>query len=264
MNRQGLMVTTGDPVESVLRYEASFFDMVLKRFSALGEDWQWHHWDPRTGLACPNAPDGGFTAVIISGSPQSAYEAEPWMLALEAQIRHWKQVETSVLGLCFGHQIMAQALGGKVAKNHRGREIGTVNLCWDNSVNYGNDSGNLAHQLNSKDVAWLGSGAVRVQATHSDTVTELPPGSRRLAWTELEEHAVIRFAPGMLGVQFHPEFSAEVMRCYLVERAEAIQAEGLPWSELFENVEETADGGRIFEVFLREELGLLTIDRTEG
>src|SRR5262249_54178961 len=148
--------------------------------------------------------------IIITGSISSVTERAPWMLRAEAYIREIAAAETPLLGICFGHQLMAQALGGEVQKNPRGREMGTVEL----SVA---DDDPLFDGLPR---------SIPVNATHVDSAVTLPPGARVLARTALEDHAVVAFGPAARGVQLHPEIDGAVMRGYIGVRRPILLEEG--------------------------------------
>jgi GMP synthase (glutamine-hydrolysing) len=149
-------------------------------------------------------------AFVMTGSSASVTERAPWMLRAEELLRRIVDARVPLLGICFGHQMMAQALGGLVERNPQGREIGTVRL-----------------QRERDDPLFAGlPRAFDVNATHVDTVTRLPPGAEVLATTALDRAASFRVGPRALGVQFHPEFDADVMRRYLVARAHLVRQEG--------------------------------------
>jgi len=116
-----------------------------------------------------------------------------------------------VFGICFGHQLLAQALGGQVAKNPRGREIGTVEV----------------RVLGEDPLLEPALGSFQANMTHIDSVIELPPNARCLARTELDDNAIVRFAENAWGVQFHPEMDAEIASHYVRARRDAMLAEGL-------------------------------------
>jgi GMP synthase (glutamine-hydrolysing) len=148
-----------------------------------------------------------------------------------------------MLGICFGHQIVAQALGGEVARNPRGREIGTMRLS------------RVADDA-------LFSGLPRtfdVHGTHSDVVARLPPGAEILATTPLDFIAAFRVGDRVRGVQFHPEFDADVIRGYLHLRAAAIASEGGDPQALLGCVHDGARGRDILRSFARSVSASLSV-----
>jgi GMP synthase (glutamine-hydrolysing) len=175
--------------------------------------------------------------VLISGSPHSVYEPLPWIARLADAVRDVVRARAvPVLGVCFGHQLMARACGGRVLANPRGREIGTIEV----------------HQTPAaRDDALLGALPNRfaVQATHCDTVVVPPPGATVLARNALDDCQAFAL-DGAYGVQFHPEFSADVIRGYLRVRAPRIAGEGLDPAALLAGVRETDAGVRLLARFV--------------
>jgi GMP synthase (glutamine-hydrolysing) len=157
------------------------------------------------------------------------------MLSAEAWLRDVVRAGTPTLGICFGHQMLAQALGGEVQKNPRGREIGTVRI-----------------ERIADDPLFEGlPAAFEVNATHIDTVTVLPPGATRLARSSLDDHQAIRFTETCYGVQFHPEIDADVMRAYLEARREILATERFVVEALLAEVTHAPHGRQILRNFLR-------------
>jgi GMP synthase (glutamine-hydrolysing) len=202
------ILVTGSPVPKTL-HRAGGFASLLR--DATGEAWQgvWLDVDAQMESVLPSPSD--LSGVIVTGSASSVTERARWMLLVESWLRELVAARTPVLGVCFGHQILAQALGGEVQRNPRGREMGTVEL-----------------EVMAKDVLFGGEvGATTVNMSHCDSVVRLPPGAELLARTTLEPHAALRFAPRAWGVQFHPEFDLHVMREYIEERGDLLRGEGL-------------------------------------
>lgn len=204
------IVRTGEPVAAVRERRGEFADLVR---GAIGDAWPFEYFeiDPRPDGAVFPSPTSA-AAFVITGSAASVPDREPWMLRTEAWLREVVAAGTPVFGICFGHQILAQALGGEVHRNPRGREMGTlpVERRGDDPIFEGLPARFLAN------------------VTHVDSVVRLPPGAVSLARSALEEHHAIRFAERCYGVQFHPEIDAEVMRAYLEARREVLLAEGFP------------------------------------
>lgn len=217
MSALGVLVT-GDPVELTQQRVGPFPELFRR---AVGEAWSgpWLTFDAR-GSTVPWPEPGDLRGLIITGSPASVADREPWVLNAEQFVRRLVEAGVPIFGVCFGHQLLGQALGGEVQRNPRGREVGTTRVeC-------------LAADplLDEVDAAFA------VNMSHRDTVVRLPPGARVLARTPLEPHAIVRFAERVWGVQFHPEFDAAVMRDYLTERRDLYRTEGLEPDRLLAEV----------------------------
>lgn len=159
-----------------------------------------------------------YRGVIVPGSSSSVREEARWMLGLQAWIRMTVEREVPFLGVCFGHQLLGEALGGRVEKNPVGREIGTVQI-------------ELTRE-GQADPLFAGIPRIfRANATHQDAVVQLPPGATVLATNDHGLQA-FRATPTAAGIQFHPEMDADVVRGYIGARAEQITAEGLDPSKL--------------------------------
>jgi GMP synthase (glutamine-hydrolysing) len=180
--------------------------------------------DLRHGAALPDP--GGVAGVIITGSSSSVTERAPWMLRAEEYVRGLTERRVFTFGICFGHQLLGQALGGEVTRNPKGREIGTVDL----------------EIVVADDLLDAASPPCRVNATHVDTVARLPPGARILGRTKLEPHAVVRFSETVWGVQFHPEMDLAVVREYLTVRRHIIEKEGIDAEALLRGADEAQAG----------------------
>ena len=138
--------------------------------------------------------------IVVTGSPSSVTERAPWMLDLGEDLLRIGARGTPVLGVCFGHQLLARAAGGDVVVNPRGREIGTVKVRLT-------DAGRRDPLF-----AWAAQDEIEVQATHLDAVDPLPPGATLLASNENCAAQAFRLSETLAGVQFHPELWAGAMR----------------------------------------------------
>jgi len=204
----------------------------------VGDAWRggWETVDLRTDAPLPPAADGA--AFIVTGSSSSVTERAPWMLRAEAYLRELAAAEAAVFGICFGHQLLAQALGGEVTKNPRGREIGTVQVARDPATH---DDDPLFEGIPH---------AFAVNATHVDTVARLPPGARVLASTRLEPTAAFAVGPRIRAVQFHPEIDGDAMRGYVEARAHLAAAEGLDPVAIRDRSVDTPHGAQTLRNFV--------------
>lgn len=202
-----VILRAGDAAAPVAERRGQFAEWIVR---VAGSEWQgdWRTHDVRTDEPLPPIPSA--SAFVITGSSNSVTERAPWMLRLEELVRSVAASPVPLFGICFGHQIVAQALGGEVAKNPRGREIGTVR------VRRVADDPMLDHAPADFDV----------NATHVDAVVRLPAGARVLAASELDPTQAFAIGDTVRCVQFHPEIDGDAMRGYVTARAHLIEAEG--------------------------------------
>jgi GMP synthase (glutamine-hydrolysing) len=202
----GILVT-GEPVDNVKRVRGSFADMIRE---TLGDAWQGSivTIDATKGER-PIA--GELAALVVTGSPASVTSREPWILEAEAALSAFVGAGAPTLGVCFGHQLLAQALGGNVVRNPRGREIGTVDL----------------ETVTPDTLLEDAPRRFRVNMSHLDAIERLSPGARIVGRTALDPHGAVRFGERAWGVQFHPEFDGAIVRGYIDARRDPIAREGI-------------------------------------
>ena len=225
-----VVLVAGDPIDSVRKERGDYAALIRE---TVGSAWQgpWSDVDLRHGATLPDP--GDIAGVIITGSSSSVTERAPWMLRAEEYLRVLEERRVPTFGICFGHQLLGQALGGEVAKNPRGREIGTVDL-----------------ELVAEDeLLENASPPCRANATHVDTVARLPPGARVLGHTKLEPNAVVRFSETVWGVQFHPEMDGAVVRQYLTVRRQILEGEGIDAEALLARSDEARGGASTLPKF---------------
>jgi GMP synthase (glutamine-hydrolysing) len=123
-----------------------------------------------------------------------------------------------------------------VADNPNGREVGTVAIALEGAAE-------------TDPLLSLLSPGERVHVTHVQSVVELPRDARLLASTEMDPLHAFAVGDRIFGVQFHPEFDADVMRRYLTGRREAIESEGIDVDALLGEVVEAPSGPRLLRRF---------------
>lgn len=186
-------------------------------------------------LPAPDAAGGA----VVTGSAAMVSDREAWIGRTAEWLRDAVEAGVPVLGVCFGHQLLAYAFGGRVGPNPRGREIGTVGLTLTDGA--------------ATDPLLAGLPAtIDVHATHLESVLELPPGAELLASSALDPHQAFR-VPGRpaWGFQFHPELTATIARGYIEAKRRDMQREGLDPDRLLADVRETRWGGEILARFAR-------------
>jgi len=131
-------------------------------------------------------------AVLITGSPAGVYDATPWMDPMRSFVREAFAVRTPMVGVCFGHQIIADAMGGVVRKSEKGWGVGRHVYEITERRPWMNDAGRT----------------ISLSASHQDQVIVPPPGASTLARSTHTEHAMLAYASApVISLQGHPEFS---------------------------------------------------------
>lgn len=153
----------------------------------------------------PPEPDA-CDAWVCPGSRHSVYDGFDWIARLSAFVRDVRDAGVPFAGICFGHQVLAHALGGRVAKAASGWGVGTLSVAVDR------------HE------PWMDPPADRLalRFMHQDQVEVVPPGGVVLGSAEHCPVALLRVGESMVGVQPHPEFPAAYLDALLADRVARI------------------------------------------
>ena len=149
----------------------------------------------------PEEDWNNFDGFIVGGSLSSAYEIDrvEWIRKLEGLLKRMSEKECKILGICFGHQIIAQTFGGKVVSNPKGTDFAARSMAVDRVA--------LATYFPSK-LESPTPDSVRLFVTHSDIVVGLPPGAKSFASSAKNAHELVIIGDNIVTVQAHPEFGA--------------------------------------------------------
>jgi GMP synthase (glutamine-hydrolysing) len=141
--------------------------------------------------------------VLVLGGEMGAYDDtdHPWLTEVKELSRAAVEGRTPFLGICLGHQLIAVALGGEVARAPLGQQIGVLEAGWTAEAHQDPLFGPVAALDDAPAVQW-----------NNDVVTRLPDGAVDLAHTPRGELQAARFAPTVWGVQWHPEAGEEIIR----------------------------------------------------
>jgi GMP synthase-like glutamine amidotransferase len=150
----------------------------------------------------PPSPES-HPAVLVTGSAAGVYEPLPWIAPLLDFLRE-SRGRTKLVGICFGHQAMAEALGGRVEKSERGWGIGLQDYdLWESAP-------------------WMGEappGRIAVPVSHQDQVVIPPPGVRILAGNAFTPFGMLEYQDAAaISMQFHPEFEPDYARALIEHR----------------------------------------------
>ena len=227
-----LILETGQPVASMRRHGG--FPHWIRVAAGLGAD-EAIAVDIERGEPLPTRE--GFAGVLVTGSGAMVTDRLGWSEAAAGWLREAAHAGLPVFGICYGHQLLAHALGGRVDDNPRGREMGTVAI--------------ELHPEAQDDPLFRGlPERFPGQATHMQSVLALPEGAVRLASSGLEDMQAFRWGDRAWGVQFHPEFSTTHMHGYLRARREALRREGLDPRALHAAVTATPHARRVLRRFV--------------
>lgn len=174
------------------------------------------------------------SAVVISGSWSMVTDHEPWSDATGAWVRMLMDNHVPLLGICYGHQLMSWALGGEVGYHPKGAEVGqkTVRRIPTNDP--------LLNDFPASFSAFL---------THEQSVLTPPPGAEVLGCSDHDAHQIIRYSPEALSVQFHPEFSGQIMREIIQYRADKHALPAQLRAELEAGISQTPWSAKILQRF---------------
>ncbi|WP_313620028.1 glutamine amidotransferase [Achromobacter sp.] len=184
----------------------------------------------------PQAPSC-YRAALITGSPAMVSDKEPWSEEAAAWLRDAMAAGLPMFGVCYGHQLLAHALGGKVGYNPAGREVGTQTV-------------ELLPTATGDTLMAGVPSTFPAQMLHAQTVLELPPGAAVLARSDLDEHQMIRIGRNVFSTQFHPEFGPDFIIAHLERYGRRYAAENLDVPGLTANVRATPVAGGLLRRFL--------------
>ena len=232
MSGKILVIKTGNTLPSLLDENEDFENWFIrgtgldaKRFVCCAVD---------KGESLPAIDD--VVAAIVTGSPAYVTDLAPWNESSAVYLRLLHQQQKPILGVCYGHQLLAWAFGGVVGFHPNGREIGTIDI-------------ELTLEAASDVLFAKMPKQFSAQASHRQSVLSLPDGAVLLAKNSFDAHHAFRLGSSTWGVQFHPEFSAHIMSIYICERRDDIARECLNVDELLARVDATPVSESLLQQF---------------
>ncbi|MFA7679847.1 MAG: glutamine amidotransferase [Pigmentiphaga sp.] len=229
-----LVIQTGRPPERILADHGPFSAMI-QRISRV----------PLSALEVVDVHEGGLlpaphsvAGAVISGSAAMVSDREPWSEQTAQWIRDAFQQQVPMFGICYGHQLMAHALGGQVGYHPQGREIGTraIHRSADTPEQPALPACFTAHLI------------------HQQTVSQAPAQARILASNDHDAHQLLHYGADTWSTQFHPEFDAQIMLDYVNVFRERLIKESFDVEALASAVQETPRANALLADFIERRL----------
>lgn len=228
-----LIVKTGGTFGVIRERYGDFEDCIIKNTGM----------SPKDVIVAPVYQDSNIpeihdvSAIIITGSHSMVTDGEEWSEMTAEWLREKVKGYVPVLGICYGHQLLAHAFGGIVDYHPKGKELGTVNIELT-------DEGQKDPLLGVLPREFPG------HAAHSQSVIKLPGNAHVLARNQFEPHHAFVLHDNIWGVQFHPEFNAGVTRLYIEEGKDKLKKEGYDVEKLLGSVQENVYGEILLKRFI--------------
>jgi GMP synthase (glutamine-hydrolysing) len=230
--KQLLILKNGLPPSEIRPFYGFFEDQILRSMGLTRHDAL--ILDMTTSPSLPRWDR--ISGIVISGSLSNVTLHEPWMEEEAAWVREAVNAEVPLLGICFGHQMLAWALGGEVADNPHGPEMGTVAI-------------HLTKRA-QEDFLFMGMPSpLAVPSAHGQSVVRLPQNAVLLAGNEHDGSHAFRIGECAWGLQFHPEYDAAVTRMLIAANRDALLEKGQDPTALQSRCRETPQAADIMKRF---------------
>lgn len=211
-----LIIQTGDPVTSAKQKFGAFDQWFSDGLRIKPEQAQVINVHKGDQLPDANAAIDDISGIVITGSPAMVTDQDDWLLSTQNWLTKIIANDTPILGVCYGHQLLADMLGGRVGYNPKGRNLGLSRMTFTESAKHDELLSHFAEQTN-----------MPTFVSHLQSVLELPKSAVRLGHCELDQNHAFRSENVVWGLQFHPEWNVEITQEYINARKEDIEKEGL-------------------------------------
>jgi len=147
-----------------------------------------------------------FDGYFIMGSKASVYDSDSWITQLGKYVQELHADQKKLVGICFGHQLLANVLGGSTQKSDKGWGVGV----------------HKSRLIQAQ--SWMGRQAqdFSLLVSHQDQVVQLPPGAVHIAGSDFCQYSMFSIDEHVLGLQGHPEFSGAYAQALMGHRRESL------------------------------------------
>ncbi|EPJ54079.1 MAG: hypothetical protein OFPI_07730 [Osedax symbiont Rs2] len=227
-----IIIKTGSTLESLIQKKGDFEDWFLQHLDLAKEKVQIINVQNNQSLPALS----GISGVLITGSHSMVSNREDWSEKAAIWIKDAVAQNIPVLGVCFGHQLLAHALGGKVGPNPKGLEGGTLLLETTDAAK----TDPLFAEFDNSFFA---------QAIHFESVLSLPEGAIVLAGNQHDPHHAFRYGDNAWGFQFHPEFDVEIISDYIKYLEQDFSDLNVDSQSLIDNTFSTLGSSQLLQKF---------------
>ena len=227
-----LLIKTGDTFPGLKTTHGDFEDMITTCLQHCAVSLSVY--DARSNKEQPNLLN--YRGVILTGSHAMVTACEPWSESLLPYIRQMHALKIPVFAICYGHQLVAKALGGEVGFHPLGPEPGTVEVT-------------LTPEGKKDLLLGQAPASFKVNVAHSQTVLKLPLQALILAENNFEPHQAFRIG-NIWAVQFHPEFNREITQYYVRQLSDEITAQHANVDNIYNNCQDTHASQKLLTAFV--------------
>ncbi|OIV96186.1 hypothetical protein TanjilG_14863 [Lupinus angustifolius] len=199
--RYGVLMCAEDS-DYVRNKHGGYFGVFMRMLAEEGERWDMYK------VARGEFPEERelclYDGFVITGSCNDAHGNDPWVHHLINLISKLNSINKKILGICFGHQILGRALGGKVSRSPSGWDIGVRTITLSTSSSLALSSLKLPSNLS-------------IIECHRDEIRELPRKAEVIAWSEKTGIEMFKYGDNIMGIQGHPEYTKDIL-LHLIDR----------------------------------------------
>ena len=225
------IIKLGSTFPHFIEQEGDFEDWISKGLGLSGE---------RIVHCCPLREEGFPTSktlagLVLTGSHNMVTDNHDWSKETGRWLLELIEEKIPILGICYGHQLLAHILGGRVGENENGPEFGSLEV-------------ELTKEAEGDELFSSLPSPLLVHCCHKQSVLELPKGATLLAFNECCAIQAFKAGP-CWGVQFHPEFSARTTREYVIQFKEELQERGYQVNDILTAIKETPESNSLLRQF---------------
>ncbi|KAL2454782.1 Class I glutamine amidotransferase-like superfamily protein [Abeliophyllum distichum] len=198
--RKFAVLLCAEDSDYVKKIYGGYFGVFVQMLEEEGETWDM--FKVSRGEFPEDNEIGGYDGFVITGSCNDAHGNDPWICKLLVLLKKLDAMKKKVLGICFGHQILGRALGGKTGRATSGWNIGITQVELQSSRIF----------TSLKMPAFLS-----IIECHQDEVWELPPKAEIVARSNITGIEMFKYGDHMMGIQGHPEYTKDIL-LHLIER----------------------------------------------